>query len=130
MDKQRCYRILELEPGASRREARRAYTDLVLVWHPSRFIGNPRLKKKAEIKLKEITTAYEEVRLLLGPDQDIGQERRPGIEGKQSSRWRGPEREIDPAAGRCADIDSDGKNSFREVLEETASARREKNRRR
>ena len=29
------YRILELTPGASAEEARKAYKQLVVVWHPS-----------------------------------------------------------------------------------------------
>jgi curved DNA-binding protein CbpA len=32
---------------------------LANVWHPDRFVGNPRLQKKAEEKLKEINAAYE-----------------------------------------------------------------------
>jgi len=33
----------------------------VNVWHPDRFSANPRLKHKAEEKLKEINVAYETV---------------------------------------------------------------------
>ena len=61
MSLQRCFDILELSPGATREEARRAYKDIVNVWHPDRFSNNPRLRKKAEIKLKEINAAYEEI---------------------------------------------------------------------
>jgi hypothetical protein len=50
--------ILEIEPGATIPEMRQAYRDLVNVWHPDRFAHNPRLRKKAEEKLKEINQAY------------------------------------------------------------------------
>lgn len=36
-DMKRYYEILELEPGASPEEVKRAYRDLVKVWHPDRF---------------------------------------------------------------------------------------------
>ena len=55
----RCLEILELEPGASPDDMKRAYKDLVNVWHPDRFAGNPRLMRRAERKLKEINAAYE-----------------------------------------------------------------------
>jgi len=52
----RCIEILGLKPGASRDR------DLVIVWHPDRFEGNPRLRKKAEEKVKEINAAYEYIK--------------------------------------------------------------------
>ena len=55
----RCVEILGLKPGASQEEVNQAYRDLVNVWHPDRFEGNPRLQKKAEEKMKEINGAYE-----------------------------------------------------------------------
>ena len=59
MDIQRYFEILELDSKASPDEVKQAYRDLVNVWHPDRFPGNPRLKQKAEEKLKEINEAYE-----------------------------------------------------------------------
>ncbi len=61
MDIWRCYEILEIEPDASPEEIKRVYRDLVLVWHPDRFADNPRLRQKAEEKLKEVNLAYEVV---------------------------------------------------------------------
>jgi DnaJ-domain-containing protein 1 len=58
----RCFEILELNPGASQEELNQAYRDLVNVWHPDRFSNNQRLQKKAEEKLKEINAAYEYIR--------------------------------------------------------------------
>ena len=56
MDK--YYQILGLNPGASEEEIKQAYRDLVNVWHPDRFPNNPRLREKANEKLKEINFAY------------------------------------------------------------------------
>ena len=58
----RCIEMLGLKPGASQEEVNQAYKDLVNVWHPDRFVGNPRLQKKAEGKLKEINASYEHVK--------------------------------------------------------------------
>jgi len=58
----RCIEILGLKPGASQEEVNQAYRDLVNVWHPDRFVGNLRLQKKAEEKVKEINAAYEYVK--------------------------------------------------------------------
>ncbi len=54
-----CYRILDLEPGATPEEIKRSYRELVKVWHPDRFRGDARLQAKAEEKLKRINYAYE-----------------------------------------------------------------------
>ena len=40
-------------------EARRAYRDLVRVWHPDRFAGDPRLRSRAEERVKLLNTAYD-----------------------------------------------------------------------
>jgi len=58
----RCIEMLGLKPGASREEVTQAYRDLVNVWHPDRFAGNPRLQKKAEEKIKGINAAYEYIK--------------------------------------------------------------------
>jgi DnaJ-domain-containing protein 1 len=58
----RCIEILGLKSGASQEEVNQAYRDLVNVWHPDRFVGNPRLQKKAEEKVKEINAAYEYIK--------------------------------------------------------------------
>lgn len=55
------YRILDLEPGASFEEIKRSYRDLVKVWHPDRFGSDPKLRAKAEEKLKRINLAYEQL---------------------------------------------------------------------
>jgi len=49
---------LSLNENATFDQIREAYQDLVMVWHPDRFLHNPRLYKKAEAKLKEFNRAY------------------------------------------------------------------------
>jgi hypothetical protein len=48
-----------VKPGVSNRELKAAYRDLAKVWHPDRFLHDPRLQEKAQEKLKEINEAYE-----------------------------------------------------------------------
>ena len=53
--------MLDLDTSATFQEVRQAYRDLVQIWHPDRFEKNPRLKKKAVEKLKELNLAYKRV---------------------------------------------------------------------
>ncbi len=55
-------KILGLQPGASPDEARKAFRDLVKLWHPDRFERLPELKELAEERLKEINDAYDKIR--------------------------------------------------------------------
>jgi hypothetical protein len=59
MDIRKGCELLELRPGYSPEELKQAYKDLAQVWHPDRFAHNPRLKQRAEAKLKQINQAYE-----------------------------------------------------------------------
>lgn len=52
--------MLGIKTDAGPDEIKQAYRDLVQVWHPDRFAGNPRLQKKAEETLKKINIAYAE----------------------------------------------------------------------
>ncbi|MBW1798375.1 MAG: J domain-containing protein [Deltaproteobacteria bacterium] len=69
MDIERCFEVLELDPGASPDEAKQAYKDIVNVWHPDRFSNNLRLKEKAEEKIKEVNAAYDTVKSFLSSKQ-------------------------------------------------------------
>ena len=54
------YRVLEVRPGASAGEIKEAYLDLVKIWHPDRLHDEtPRLRHKAEEKLKQLNMAYD-----------------------------------------------------------------------
>ncbi len=61
-DFRECYRVLEVEPDASPEVLKRAYRDLVKVWHPDRFADDPRLQNRAQEKLKQINLAYGKAR--------------------------------------------------------------------
>jgi hypothetical protein len=52
------FNILEVAPGASFDEVRRAYRDAVRVWHPDRFGADTRLRRRAEEKIRDINDAY------------------------------------------------------------------------
>ena len=54
----KCYKVLDLEPGATAEQARKAYVELAHVWHPDRFQANPVLREQARVKMQEIDEAY------------------------------------------------------------------------
>ncbi|NEP59354.1 MAG: J domain-containing protein [Symploca sp. SIO2G7] len=64
---EKYYKILEIEPEASPEEIHQGYLDLIWVWHPDRFVGHPRLQKKAHCKLQEINEAHAQLRSLRQP---------------------------------------------------------------
>ena len=53
-----CYRLLELEPGATAAEVKRAYHEMINVWHPDRFQHDQILQKKASERTKLLNVAY------------------------------------------------------------------------
>jgi len=55
----KAYEVLGVKPGVSNRELKAAHRDLAKVWHPDRFLHDPRLQEMAQEKLKEINEAYE-----------------------------------------------------------------------
>jgi hypothetical protein len=63
------YEILGISPNASLKEIKDTYRDLVKVWHPDRFSHDPKLRAKADGKLKSINEAYEKILSDLGADQ-------------------------------------------------------------
>ncbi len=69
MDIEQSFEILELDRGASTDEIKQSYKDIVAVWHPDRFYNNPRLKQKAEEKLKEVNVAYDTLKSYLSSEQ-------------------------------------------------------------
>jgi hypothetical protein len=68
--------VLDLPPSASLEEVRQSYRDMVVIWHPDRFGSNPRLKKRAEIKLKEINMAYGVIQEYLSRGNPVPPERK------------------------------------------------------
>jgi preprotein translocase subunit Sec63 len=69
MDFQRCCDVLDLTPPVAMADLKEAYKDLVQVWHPDRFAHNPRLRLRAEEKIKVINLAYETLDHFLSQQQ-------------------------------------------------------------
>jgi len=92
----KCYKILELDHEASMDEVREAYIDMVRVWHPDRFTNNPRLREKAEEKLKALNIAYAEIRARTPTEPKI-------LRTKKTVQW---------AQGAFSDL----KRMFRQLL--------------
>ena len=86
MDIKKCYEILELEPDASLDDAKQAYKDLVNIWHPDRVSNNPRLKQKAEEKLKEVNLAYERVEAFLSSKQELEPEEKEAPQAEAQAK--------------------------------------------
>lgn len=65
-------RHFDLQPGASLADLRRAYRDLMLVWHPDRL--PERLRETATEKAKELNRAYDYLRVYLAePDRQTSE---------------------------------------------------------
>ncbi|MCC5641700.1 DnaJ domain-containing protein [Nostoc sp. CHAB 5824] len=61
LDINHAYEILGLEPGASQAQVKRAYRQLVKIWHPDRFLDQKQ-KQEAEEKIKSINAAYNKLK--------------------------------------------------------------------
>ncbi|MEH1831251.1 MAG: DnaJ domain-containing protein [Nostoc sp.] len=61
LDLNHAYEILGLEPGASPAQVKRAYRQLVKIWHPDRFVDQEQ-KQEAEEKIKSINAAYNKLK--------------------------------------------------------------------
>jgi len=61
MNLKNCYNVLEIQETASLSEIKQAYRDMIGIWHPDRYVQNPRLHEKATEKLKELNLAYNEL---------------------------------------------------------------------
>jgi curved DNA-binding protein CbpA len=85
-----AFQILDLDRNASIEEAKQAYKDLANIWHPDRFSNNPRLRQKAEEKLKRINAAYETVLSSLSSDGGAG----AGAQRKTSPDRKAPREEM------------------------------------
>jgi hypothetical protein len=92
----RYCRLLGVKSGATEEELKKAYRDLVQVWHPDRFSANERLKIKAEEQLKEINVGFEY--LLANAFQD-------GVLVEPLERAPPPLPTADEANGDAADVE-------------------------
>ena len=98
-DLEQCYRTLDLEPGASLDEVKRAWRDLTKVWHPDRFQSDPRMEAKAEEKLKTINEAYARLRQALGEKGSSPYSDTPSPTPRQDAQDAETEREAPRESG-------------------------------
>lgn len=56
-----CYRILNIEPGCTWDELRKAYKLQIQKWHPDRFTDESAEKQAADDKIKRITSANQQL---------------------------------------------------------------------
>ena len=61
MDIKECFEILELKLDATLDQVKKAYKKIMMVCHPDKVQGDPKLKIIAEQRTKEINGAREEV---------------------------------------------------------------------
>lgn len=59
-----CYKTLELAPGATFAEVKRAYRTLVKRWHPDRFAADAERQQQALERFYAITSAYATLRAM------------------------------------------------------------------
>jgi hypothetical protein len=89
----KAYEVLGVKPGVSNSDLKAAHRDLAKVWHPDRFLHDPRLQAKAQEKLKEINQAYEQLisgktpRPVNAPPRPA--EREYTAPSRRASSWRG-----------------------------------------
>src|SRR6185436_6878009 len=76
MNLEESYRVLGLKPGASLREARRSYHQLVKFFHPDRHQASPELLRKATEETKKLNVAYERVCKVFGAGRPSAPDRR------------------------------------------------------
>ena len=88
MNIRRAFEVLEISADATQDEARQAYKDLVAVWHPDRFSHNPRLRNKAEEKLKEANLAFETAKHFFSTRQKQTAEKTEAREASDNSSRR------------------------------------------
>ncbi len=74
MDTFECYKILDLEPGATAEQVRESYLTMARAWDPIKFIDNPVQRQKAEVKMSQIEDAYRNLRIFLPALHPLDQE--------------------------------------------------------
>jgi preprotein translocase subunit Sec63 len=65
LDSMKCYKTLDLAPGTSAAEIRKAYLELCHVWDPEKYPDNLVLRQRAENRRREIEEAYNGLRAFL-----------------------------------------------------------------
>lgn len=83
------YAVLSIDSAASLETVKQAYRNLAKIWHPDRYIHNPRLKAQAEIEIKKINQAYAAIKSYLELEHDtlkkIGSDSRSQVSTSKNS---------------------------------------------
>lgn len=81
---QNYFKILEINNDVTIEEVNQAYRDLAQIWHPDHVTTkNPRLKEKAEKKMKELNKARSKITAYLTEKQERKSEKRSKWEEKR-----------------------------------------------
>jgi molecular chaperone DnaJ len=78
------YEVLGLKPGASQEEIKKAYRNLIKQYHPDQYNNNP-LKDLAEVKMREINAAYDELTKNGGYSQNNSYQSSSGYQGSSNN---------------------------------------------
>ncbi len=89
MNIKECYRILGINPDTSLDDMHQAYRDLVKVWHPDKYMDNPRLRDKAEKQLKRINMAYDMLIRLFSDREQTSKEKEHKVQEEMKRREQG-----------------------------------------
>ena len=110
LDVERYYRVLDLDSNASPEEVHQGYLDMTWVWHPDRFVGHPRLQRKAQHKLQELNEAHECLR-----SQSAAKRRQMARKSKYSASPPPPRHSPSPGLSKSPTPRKPGKNAPRTV---------------
>jgi curved DNA-binding protein CbpA len=75
-----AFKILGIDPTNDGRVIRAAYVRLARIYHPDRFVGMPDdVRTEAEIRMKEATAAYQELRTLKRTSNKAAESETPSL---------------------------------------------------
>lgn len=80
-----CFHLLESKPNATIDELKSARKELLQVWHPDKFSGNPKLAKRALEKSKQINDAFDRLLTYFKSGQNNWEQEKTRTEEKQDS---------------------------------------------
>jgi CheY-like chemotaxis protein len=117
----RYYEILGLWPGASLDEVRRAYRELVQVWHPDRFTHNPELRHRAEEKLKVINDSYSRIKSRQKSPGERTRKRNTESQSAAATKKRASQQEkkglrVNPKTALVVDSEAESRMALREFF--------------
>lgn len=99
-DLNKYYKILDVTPDTPWEDIKRAYHDMMKIWHPDRFAGDRRLQKIVEEKTKELTHAfkkieedYHSIKFYYDP---LDEAKESSIETKTKQQTEPPVKEVKP----------------------------------